>query len=541
MSGYTGMIRVALAAFATVQLYGCIADDGNNGFTALIDTAIENPGVNCADGGLVVHTGLDNGEAGGIRYDGVLQVGERDTTDYICNGAVGPIGPAGFNSLINPVAEAPGANCSSGGVRLDVGLDNGDGGGTANNAILEAGEIDQTSYACDGDAGSNGITTLVDIAVENPGANCTDGGLVVYAGLDNGDGGGIADDGILQAGERDETDYVCNGSDGAAGLAGFNSLINLTDELAGVNCEFGGVKIDVGLDNGDGGGTAGNATLETGEIDQTSYVCDGEIALSGSGTLGVTDLTLSNCSIIDHQPQTLDDRGGVAISSSHFYVGGDGGIARMDKVDLANLGQPSTAIFDGLISDIDSGVLYSLSLDGTTSMGACSAFTTITHLVELDADLAVVGSLPLSQNIPINGCAGNGMYAGPGFMILLTDTNYFKIDFVDGAVTDLGARTPGAINPFGCETWANWGVAEYDGADYAILYRDSSGPTIVRNPVGTTTVTPVVTFAGPNPVSDLCSFTVAPDLNRWYFHYEGGSGVIGGTSETAGFCDASFQ
>jgi len=49
--------------------------------------------------------------------------------------------------------------------------------------------------------------------------------------------------------------------------------MKMTTEPLGTNCRGGGLRVDVGLDNGDGGGTARNAVLETGEIDQTSYVC----------------------------------------------------------------------------------------------------------------------------------------------------------------------------------------------------------------------------------------------------------------------------
>jgi hypothetical protein len=47
-----------------------------------------------------------------------------------------------------------------------------------------------------------------------------------------------------------------------------------TTIAAGATCSGGGIKIDVGLDNGDGGGTARNGTLETGEVDSTANVCN---------------------------------------------------------------------------------------------------------------------------------------------------------------------------------------------------------------------------------------------------------------------------
>jgi hypothetical protein len=47
----------------------------------------------------------------------------------------------------------------------------------------------------------------------------------------------------------------------------------LTAEPAGVNCLDPGTRLDVGIDNGDGGGTPADGTLQPGEIDQTAYLC----------------------------------------------------------------------------------------------------------------------------------------------------------------------------------------------------------------------------------------------------------------------------
>lgn len=41
------------------------------------------------------------------------------------------------------------------------------------------------------------------------------------------------------------------------------------------DCANGGVRINVGLDNGDGGGVAGDDSLQSGEIDDSAVVCHG--------------------------------------------------------------------------------------------------------------------------------------------------------------------------------------------------------------------------------------------------------------------------
>lgn len=66
-------------------------------------------------------------------------------------GAAGVQGPKGDAWMVNATTEAVGANCASGGYRLDVGKD-----ANANNA-LDAGEITSTRYACNGAQGVQGV------------------------------------------------------------------------------------------------------------------------------------------------------------------------------------------------------------------------------------------------------------------------------------------------------------------------------------------------------------------------------------------------
>lgn len=63
------------------------------------------------------------------------------------------------------------------------------------------------------------------------------------------------------------------GPTGATGQAGYNSLIRLSPEPAGNYCAVDGLKIEVGIDDGEGDGIAGNGILEEDEVDQTEYIC----------------------------------------------------------------------------------------------------------------------------------------------------------------------------------------------------------------------------------------------------------------------------
>jgi ELWxxDGT repeat protein len=97
--------------------------------------------------------------------------------------------------------ESAGSNCANGGTRIDVGVDDN------SNGVLEATEIDQTQYVCDGGSSNNTMLTSVSGAPANLGCNVA--GRVISHGLDNGDGGGIYANGVLESGEIDSSTTFC--------------------------------------------------------------------------------------------------------------------------------------------------------------------------------------------------------------------------------------------------------------------------------------------------------------------------------------------
>ena len=69
------------------------------------------------------------------------------------------------------------------------------------------------------------------------------------------------------------------------GENGATALIKTTAEAAGDNCENGGTRVDIGLDDNS------NGMLETVEIDSTEYICNGVTGTIGAdGTDGFTTL-----------------------------------------------------------------------------------------------------------------------------------------------------------------------------------------------------------------------------------------------------------
>ncbi|AMQ57086.1 DUF7151 family protein [Algoriphagus sanaruensis] len=59
-----------------------------------------------------------------------------------------------------------------------------------------------------------------------------------------------------------------NGNDGAPGINGLNSRINIINEASGDNCANGGFKIEVGLDSNN------NGTLDSEEVNQSEFICN---------------------------------------------------------------------------------------------------------------------------------------------------------------------------------------------------------------------------------------------------------------------------
>jgi len=277
----TGLVAVlGTGAFVT----GCDGDGGAPGKDALVSVAAEPAGNNCDNGGSRIDSGLDqNG-------NGVLDETEVQTTSYACNGAKGADGegaggaPAGADgadghgALVAVTATEVDEQCPDG-RRVDQGVDSND------NGKLDDDEVVSSFTVCGGVAGKDGADAtnrLLSVADEAAGANCAKGGQKITAGPDtNGDG-------VFDADEIEQTEYVCNGADGALGS---NSLANVTTEAAGANCANGGLRIDLGLDDD------ASATLEAGEIDATRYVCDGATGLAGVNSLVsvVAEAAGANC------------------------------------------------------------------------------------------------------------------------------------------------------------------------------------------------------------------------------------------------------
>ena len=125
-------------SFVLVLAFGGCGDNADEARASLVATSDEAPGANCSDGGTKIEVGLD--EDG----DGVLDSSEVTSTSYVCNGGNGGSGGNGQNSLVTTSAEPAGTNCPFGGTKIETGLDADDDG------TLDPGEVNgtATSYVC---------------------------------------------------------------------------------------------------------------------------------------------------------------------------------------------------------------------------------------------------------------------------------------------------------------------------------------------------------------------------------------------------------
>jgi OmcA/MtrC family decaheme c-type cytochrome len=158
--------------------------------------------------------------------------------------------------------------------------------------------------ACSGDPGSpgsngtNGANALVDAVPEPAGANCPFGGTRIVVGIDA-NGNGVLDAAELRS---TGTSYVCNGR-------GTSSLVRTNPEPNGLNCPFGGTRIETGLD------VNNDHTLGSDEIDgaATSYVCNvapgGTISPSTGIFAAVKAVSTSPTQPITVRFTLKDDRG----------------------------------------------------------------------------------------------------------------------------------------------------------------------------------------------------------------------------------------
>ncbi|RCS26550.1 hypothetical protein DUT90_12400 [Polaribacter sp. WD7] len=292
--------------------YICNGTNGNNGLNSLTNISEEAKGENCENGGYKVETGIDN------NVNGLLDSNEIETVNYICNGTNGS---DGLSSLIDISEEPKGENCENGGYKIETGVDNNI------NGILDSDEIEAVNYVCNGTNGNDGLNSLINISEEPKGENCENGGYKIEIGIDN------DVNGILDSNEIITVNYICKTTNGNDGL---NSLINISEEPKGENCENGGYKVETGIDNNI------NGILDSDEIEAVNYICNQKIIIPTNFNLE----TKYNIEGILTYGQSLAVGGGASNSNSDFkntlsFVGGNSVIRTIDLSSFVKVEESS--------------------------------------------------------------------------------------------------------------------------------------------------------------------------------------------------------
>lgn len=238
----------------------------------------------------------------------------------------------------------------------------------------------------------------------------------------------------------------------------------------------------------------------------------------------------TTCSVVDHEPITGDDNGGIAVTPTRFFITGDSDTVVMSAVDLTGQTGVGT-VLDGMIGDIRAGKVY-LMTDSTGDEvdGPGDDFE---QLVELD-DTGARTATTISLSTPLT--TGGGMvFSGPGFGVLYDgNTTLHRVDFADGNVTEL-STTLEIDNCDNTENWADYGVAEFFEGGVHLLYPTCRG--IERVSVDTGMVTTLLA----DNIDDLHSFTFEPTQSRWYWHHEDRSTLGSRSDENGGFCEALWS
>ncbi|MDP7037796.1 MAG: hypothetical protein QGI45_01455 [Myxococcota bacterium] len=147
-----------------------------------------------------------------------------------------------------------------------AGDDNGDGAGTANDGLLHEDERDSSdNVVC---TTLTDYSFLVDMLLVD-GSPCTYRGVEIHYGIDQ------DADNLLDADERYETVLRCQEDENAAVDAGASYLSAFSAPDTSMCPHSGGVKVNLGYDDGAGAATLNNGTLEADEIDQSVHVCFG--------------------------------------------------------------------------------------------------------------------------------------------------------------------------------------------------------------------------------------------------------------------------
>ncbi len=259
----------------------------------------------------------------------------------------------------------------------------------------------------------------------------------------------------------------------------------------------------------------------------------------GGTVFQLSGLPAASCRLVEHVAATGDDRGGIAFSPAQVFYTGDNSTGRFSTADVTG-GAAVGAVYDALFNDLATQTAYAFGTAAGPFRASFGGTTvTIDRFFRLDPSTGAAGAATLlSSSFTFNDTfsATQGIFSGMGRVVVLTAGRALDIALPTGTVADRGAFT---LPPHqSCENHAVWGVAEFFGGALYVTYVQSN-TTIARTAIsslGAMTQT-VASFTN---LSDMCSFTVSPAQNKWFWHHEGVS-QFGGSDESVGFCSLTVR
>lgn len=252
----------------------------------------------------------------------------------------------------------------------------------------------------------------------------------------------------------------------------------------------------------------------------------------------ITTLGTTGANVIDANSVTGDDGSAFAVGTNGVLFTGDTATGSFSPADLSG-GVRFAARYTTLTSELRSGKIYSF---GTSASAPITVNTTVTatHMIEISgANGAIIGAVQLSQPIVITNNANDlrtGIFAGFRRVVVSNSSYVYSVDPINGTVVNLGASP--AMNSVLSESDARfWGVAEFDGANTFLVYRQT-GNNIVRTRVGDGATSVIQTFTN---LGEMAQFGISLTRNRWYFHSESNTQFATGLEEQVGYADATFN
>jgi len=254
----------------------------------------------------------------------------------------------------------------------------------------------------------------------------------------------------------------------------------LTDEPAGANCAAGGQRVDSGLDDDDSG------TLEAGEIDQTSYVCNGVspappalyvyLANWNGGTAGFDVYDIEADAWIAAANAPVNVRSQLASTGKRIrMVGSDDNIYEYNVTtdSWANLMAAPVAFTTRVMFRVVNEKMYVCQSNTTTLHVYDGAWTTVTlanncsiaagkdesaselyiktygnaGFTVIDATTDAVART-ITDATSTGENTSSGAYVDGAWYTRNSDGNIFALDSVTGAFTDTGDDPGGTWNAF---------------------------------------------------------------------------------------------